>query len=142
VKRRVFALLAGSAAFARPPVASAQQSARTYRIGILSLLDAENTTSMKWLVERLLAAGYEQERNLVIGFRSASGQPERLQPLAAELVALRPDVLAEGTTLASVRVPLPTRGHRLPLGGCGGVAPSRSSGYAVNSSRTRTMQAS
>jgi hypothetical protein len=105
VKRRVFALLAGSAAFARPPVASAQRSARTYRIGILSLLEAENTTSMKWLVERLLALGYEQERNLVIDFRSASGQPERLQPLAAELVALRPDVLVAGFgTLAAKTV--------------------------------------
>ena len=40
--------------------------------------------------------GYNDGKNLTLTYRSADGRPERLPPLAAELVQARPDVLVTG----------------------------------------------
>jgi len=44
--------------------------------------------------------GYVEGRNVAIEFRWAEGRMDRLSPLAAELVALKPDVIVVGTTPA------------------------------------------
>jgi putative ABC transport system substrate-binding protein len=79
-----------------PLAGRAQQMAKTWRIGILTLLENENNTSMKWMLARLHELGYDEGRNLAVDYRSAAGQADRLPQLAAELVALRPDVLVAG----------------------------------------------
>ena len=50
--------------------------------------------------QRLSELGYVEGRNLAIEFRTASGRAERLPELAAELIALRPDVLFVASTQA------------------------------------------
>jgi putative ABC transport system substrate-binding protein len=52
-------------------------------------------------VSGLSEYGYSQERNLTLDERWAEGSVDRLQVLAAELVALKPDVLV-GQEVAAV----------------------------------------
>ena len=51
---------------------------------------------MRAMVERLHELGYVEGRNMTFDYRSADGQPERLRPLAQELVRAKPDVLIAG----------------------------------------------
>src|SRR5829696_442136 len=102
MRRREFLSLLGIAIATWPLAASAQQMAKTWRIGILTLLENENDTSMKWMLVRLHELGYHEGRNLAVDYRSAAGQADRLPQLATELVALRPDVMVAGIgTLAA-----------------------------------------
>ena len=102
MRRREFFSLLGIAMATWPLAARAQQMAKTWRIGILTLLENENNTSMKWMLARLHELGYDEGRNIAVDYRSAAGQADRLPQLAAELVALRPDVLVAGIgTLAA-----------------------------------------
>jgi len=99
-RRTIIALAAlGSVPFA----AEAQQAAKVPRIGYLSLNLAANTRGREAFLERLRDLGYVQGRNVVIEYRSAEGQLERLPVLAAELVALKVDVIvAAGGTLVAL----------------------------------------
>jgi ABC-type uncharacterized transport system substrate-binding protein len=53
--------------------------------------------------------GYVEGHNLVIEYRSAEGNPERLPALAAELVALKVDVIVSGTVVAVLPAKQATR---------------------------------
>jgi putative ABC transport system substrate-binding protein len=53
--------------------------------------------------------GYVEGRTLVIEYRSAEGKPERLPALAAELVALKVDVIVAGNTLGALAAKQATR---------------------------------
>ena len=94
--RREFITLAGAAAAAWPPIARAQQPAKSYRVGFLALVPGEDGTLMKALLERLHELGYSEGKNLTFEYRSAEGRPERLPSLAMELVRTNPDVLIAG----------------------------------------------
>ena len=83
-----------------PSAAGAQQAAKITRIGFLAL----NLTAAPHVPEAfrqgLRDLGYVEGRNVVIEYRDAEGKLERLPALAAELVALKVDViLADGGTL-------------------------------------------
>ena len=98
------ALLALGAA---PIAVEAQPGARVARIGYLS----PNLASSPYLRDAFLQAlrdlGHVEGRNLVIEYRDAEGKLERLPALAAELLALKVDVIfvAGGTrvTLAAMQ---------------------------------------
>jgi putative ABC transport system substrate-binding protein len=98
LKRRDFiTLLGGAAATAWPLAGRAQQSGgKPFRIGYLALIPGEDKTLMKALLERLNELGYREGVNMVVDYRSAEGHPERLGPLATELVAAKPDALIAG----------------------------------------------
>jgi putative tryptophan/tyrosine transport system substrate-binding protein len=97
IRRREFiTLLGGASAAAWPPALYAQQADRSYRIGFLALVPGEDATLMKALLERLHELGYSERTNMTFKYRSAEGRPERLAPLAVELVQDRPDVLIAG----------------------------------------------
>jgi putative ABC transport system substrate-binding protein len=82
-----------------PLPAEAQQTAK---IGYLTLnLDA-STRSRDAFRQGLRDLGYVEGRNLVIEDRGAGGKPERLAALAAELVALKVDVIVAPGTLAAL----------------------------------------
>src|SRR5262245_16444889 len=82
-----------------PLPAEAQQTAK---IGYLTLnLDA-STRSRDAFRQGLRDLGYLEGRNLVIEDRGAGGKPERLAALAAELVALKVDVIVAPGTLAAL----------------------------------------
>src|SRR5713226_2139832 len=93
--RRAF--VTGSLTLLGPPLAAqAQQAAKTARIGYL----AGNLTASPHLPEAfrqgLRDLGYVEGRNVVIEYRDAEGKFERLPALAAELVALKVDVILAG----------------------------------------------
>jgi putative ABC transport system substrate-binding protein len=95
VDRRRFLLTSLAGALAAPHGADAQQPTKVARIGYLTTADV--ATAPHHLREAFLKGlrdlGYVEGRNLVIEIRSAEGKFERLPALAAELVALKVDVI-------------------------------------------------
>jgi putative ABC transport system substrate-binding protein len=96
MRRREFITLLGGAAATWPAALYSQQAGRSYRISFLALVPGEDATLMKALLERLHELGYSEGANLTFKYRSAEGRPERLAPLAMELVQDGPDVLVAG----------------------------------------------
>lgn len=101
VRRRQF-LVAAGAVLAGPRVAGAQQSAKVARVGFLSLDLAGNPRGTDSFVAGLRDLGYLQGRNVVIEYRDAEGKFERFPALAAELVALKVDVIVAPSVVASL----------------------------------------
>jgi putative ABC transport system substrate-binding protein len=97
MKRREFVTLLGSAA-AVPWVlgAHAQQPPRMRRIGVLDTLaadDPEASVRHGAFMQGLQELGWGIGRNLRIDTRWAAGDTGRIRSLAAEMVALGPDVI-------------------------------------------------
>ena len=102
LRRAVFALgLALSVgSMALSLAGEAQQAAKVYRIGVLSLTSFDNTTLAAVTIEGLGKLGYVVGRNIVVEDRFADGKVERLPALAAELVRLKVDVIVAGAQSA------------------------------------------
>ena len=100
-RREFIATLAGGLV-AAPLAAEAQQAAKVPRIGYLFSNLA--TPSHLWEAFRqgLRDLGYVEGRNVVIEYRDAEGKLDRLPALAAELVALKVDVIVAPATPATV----------------------------------------
>ena len=97
MRRREFIALVGGAA-AWPLGASAQQAAKVPRIGWLAGDLAPGQHLPEAFRQGLRDLGYVEGRNVAIEYRDAEGKSVRLPALAAELVALKVDViLAPGT---------------------------------------------
>jgi len=73
------------------PVSEAQQARKVYRIGLLTLVALPQYEDI--LRRSLSDYGYVEGRNLTIEWREAEGKTERLATLAADLVALKVDVI-------------------------------------------------
>ena len=102
VQRRQFLIAAGSL-LAAPLAAEAQQTAKAARIGYLSPNLAASPHLRVAFRQGMRDLGYVEGRNVVIEFRDAERKTERLPALAAELVALKVDVIVtEGAHLAPV----------------------------------------
>ncbi len=84
-----------------PLAAEAQQPGKVFRVGFLtaysSSADASLFDSFRQGMRNL---GYEEGRNVAYETRWAEGRLERLPGLAAELVALKPDVMLVSSTPA------------------------------------------
>jgi putative tryptophan/tyrosine transport system substrate-binding protein len=95
MKRREFAgLVAGAAVW--PLVARAQQGAGMRHLGVLAGYAANDSLGQSLaaiLPQSLAALGWIEGQNIQIDWRWASADPKLYQSYAAELVALRPDVL-------------------------------------------------
>ena len=87
---------------AAPLAAEAQQAAKVARIGYLAPNLAANPQFPEAFRQGLRDLGYVESRNLVIEIRSAEGKFERLPALAAELLALKVDVIVAGGTPAAL----------------------------------------
>jgi ABC-type uncharacterized transport system substrate-binding protein len=85
-----------------PLAAKPQQAAKVARIGYLTPNLAANPQFPEAFRQGLRDLGYVESRNLVIEIRSAEGKFERLSALAAELVALKVDVIVAGGTPAAL----------------------------------------
>jgi putative ABC transport system substrate-binding protein len=93
MRRREFIPLLGGA-LAWPLAAHAQQPTKVIRIGFLDPDFASNQEVYNERFRaRLRAFGYLEGKNIIIEFRYAEGNHERLSALAAELVHLGVDVL-------------------------------------------------
>jgi putative ABC transport system substrate-binding protein len=100
-RRRQF-LAAVGAVLAMPRAGEAQQARNVARIGLLASNAASNQRSSEAFIMGLRDLGYVDGRNLVIEYRDAAGQVEKLFTLAAELVALKIDVIVAPSTPAAV----------------------------------------
>jgi putative ABC transport system substrate-binding protein len=83
-------LLGGTAAW---PLAARAQQTKVHRIGALLLGNADAESFRMELREGLRKSGYIEGQNLLFDFRSAEGKLDLLPKLAAELVALKVDVI-------------------------------------------------
>ena len=99
MKRREFIALVSGAVAAWPLAARAQPSERVYRIGFLGVTShAEYGAQVDGLRRGLSQLGYEEGKNIVIEYRWAGGQYDRLPELAAELVNLNVHVVVTHST--------------------------------------------
>jgi putative ABC transport system substrate-binding protein len=107
--RRAFISTLAGGLLTAPLSAQAQQADKVVRIGYLS----PNLGAFPHLNEAFLQGlrdlGYVEDRNLVIEYRDAEGKPERLPALAAELVALKVDVIVAPSTPAALAAKHTTR---------------------------------
>jgi putative ABC transport system substrate-binding protein len=94
MRRREFITLVGGAAVAWPLAASAQQPARTWRIGVLIV-----PHRIEAVRQGLRDVGYFEGRNIIIDYRPID-KYDQLPALAAELVALKVDVIVAGGSQA------------------------------------------
>jgi putative ABC transport system substrate-binding protein len=93
MQRRDFLIaFAGVAALA--PTTFAQKAQRTFRIGQLHASPATDALRLSApFMPALAEQGFVEGRNLIVDTRSAEGHLDRLPALAAELVALKPDLI-------------------------------------------------
>jgi putative ABC transport system substrate-binding protein len=103
MNRRAFIVaLVGAAAW---PVISRAQSERIWRVGYLGASGASTEKITFVLLEtfrlELQQLGYVEGKNLRLDIRLARGDYARLPDLAAELVALAPDVIVSGSTVTT-----------------------------------------
>src|SRR6266545_3145453 len=105
-RETVLALLALGAA---PLAAEAQQAAKVARIGYLSPNLASSPHLRDAFLQGLRDLGYVEGRNVVIEYRNAEGKVERLPALAAELVALKVDVIVAPSKVATLAARQATR---------------------------------
>ncbi len=117
MKRRDFITLIGGTAVCWPSAAFAQDAAKVYRVGLLSLGApfAANSPLGAALIHGLAQDGYIVDKNLAFERLGAGGRVDRLPQLVAELVASKVDVIVtsgypsalaakQGTTLPVVSV--------------------------------------
>src|SRR5882672_3114148 len=104
MRRREFIAGISGATLAWPLAARAQQPAgRVYRIGYQSIAPREPTLHLiKAFEDGLRSLGYRVGDNVVIEYRFANGEMERLPALAADLVRLGVDVIVTGNNANTV----------------------------------------
>jgi putative ABC transport system substrate-binding protein len=107
--RRTFLAGTGAVLLAAPLAAEAQQPAKIPRIGYLTGSLAASPHLPEAFRQGLRDLGYVESRNVVIEFRDAEGKLERLPALAAELVALKADVIVAGGTPVALAAKQATR---------------------------------
>jgi len=82
---------------AAPLTVEAQQPAKVYRVGFLSLLPQEQALShIKALHEGLRGLGYIEGQNIILEYQFADGTAERLPDLVAELIHRKVDIIVTG----------------------------------------------
>jgi putative ABC transport system substrate-binding protein len=111
MKRREFLGILGWAV-AWPAAAKAQTSERTRVIGVLEILgadDPEAKTRSAVFAQALQRLGWTVGGNLKIETRNVGGDLERLRGYAAELIALKPDVIVSVGSVTVAPLQLATR---------------------------------
>jgi putative ABC transport system substrate-binding protein len=94
MKRRDFiALVGGATALGWPFAARGQQPTKPHRVGVVTLGDAVAKSFEVELREGLRQSGLIEGQNLQYEFRAADGNIALLPKIAAELVALKVDVI-------------------------------------------------
>ena len=93
-------LVAAILSFAISLAADAQATGKVYRIGYLSIGSASSTYTRPLEAFRrgLRELGWDEGRNLLIEYRYAEGQADRLSALADELVRLKVDLIVASPT--------------------------------------------
>jgi putative tryptophan/tyrosine transport system substrate-binding protein len=93
-RRQFITLLGGAAAVAWPRAVTAQQTGKMSRIGYLgSSSPSLEPHYVEAFRQKLRDLGHVEGENIVIEYRWAEGQDDRLPNLATELVRLEPDII-------------------------------------------------
>ena len=100
--RRAFLAGTGAVLLAVPLAAEAQQAVKVARIGWLGNNPGNSPHLREAFLQGLRDLGYVEGRNLVMEYRFAEGKLERLPALAAELVALKVDVIVGPATASAL----------------------------------------
>ena len=101
MNRRTFLGALTGGFLAAPLAAEAQQAGKVWRIGVLAgspPTTPEAARPWEALMLRLRELGYVEGQNLVVERRWAEGRADRYHELAAEIVALKPDVIIAAFT--------------------------------------------
>ena len=93
IRRPTLAVALALGFLAAPLAAEAQHAPKVARIGYLAGNLAATPHRPEAFRQALRDLGYVEGRNVVIEYRDAEGKIERLPALAAELVALKVDVI-------------------------------------------------
>ena len=93
IGRREFFTLLGGGAAAWPFAASAQQSAKMPRLGVLLYSTPQSDPQMEAVRSGLRELGYVEGSSLVVSYGYAEGKSERLADLAVALAREKPDLL-------------------------------------------------
>jgi putative tryptophan/tyrosine transport system substrate-binding protein len=110
MRRREFITRIAGLAAAWPFAARAQQAPIRPLIGVLSPLSAAAASRYDAAFRSALRdLGYVEGRNMTLALRYGDGAPERMAPLARELVALNPDVIVAGAHSGALAVHGATR---------------------------------
>jgi putative ABC transport system substrate-binding protein len=117
ISRRQFGAALGGAV-AWPIAARGQQAVLTKRIGLMA---NEPLPFIDAFRKKLQQLGYIENRNIVIEYRYASGQEDRNEGFAAELVALPVDLIVVSGTTAAVAAKRATTSIPVVLGSVGDV---------------------
>jgi putative ABC transport system substrate-binding protein len=108
--RRKIILAFGASALASPLSLFAQPATKVWRIGFLGAASASGyVKEVEAIRARLRDLGYVENKNIVIEFRWAENDPERLKAMAAELIALKPDVIITHAVLGTRAVAQETK---------------------------------
>jgi len=113
-RREFMALLGGAAAC--PLTARAQQGERVRRVAMLvgqAEADPDMQARLDAFRQALQGLGWIEGRNVHIDYRFADGHEDRFQPLAKELVALKPELIFAQSTPAAAAVQ--RESHTLPI---------------------------
>jgi putative tryptophan/tyrosine transport system substrate-binding protein len=100
VRRREFVTLLGGAA-AWPLAARAQQPDRMRRIGVLLVGLSPESKEAKHFRLGLRDAGYSEGRDVIIEWRSANGDYDRVPELVADLIHSKVDVIVQDSTVGT-----------------------------------------
>lgn len=95
------AIVVGLSTLAAPQAPHGQPAGKVWRLGVLSGGSA-GAAPLEAFRQGLRELGWVEGQNLVVEYRLAEGQTERLPALARELVQLKVDVIAAGPTPPAV----------------------------------------
>jgi putative tryptophan/tyrosine transport system substrate-binding protein len=113
-------VLVGALLFALSFPAQAQEAAKIWRLGVLvsssSSLNASRDAALR---QGLHEIGYVEGKNLIIDYRYAEGNLDRLSELAADLVRLKPDLIVVGGTRVAVAAKRATSTIPIVVAGAG-----------------------
>jgi putative tryptophan/tyrosine transport system substrate-binding protein len=102
MNRREFITLLGGAVAAWPLAAAAQQQATSpRRIGVLLVGLSPESKEAKQFRLGLRDAGYSEGRDVVIEWRSANGDYDRVPELVADLIRNKMDVIVQDSTIGT-----------------------------------------
>jgi putative ABC transport system substrate-binding protein len=108
--RRTFVGTLTLSLLAAPLAAEAEQAGKVYRVGYLTVPSRETAQGVANSFQRALRdLGWIEGQNVVVNYRFADSDVDRLPDLAVELVRLRADVIVAGANAAVVAAKNTTR---------------------------------
>jgi putative tryptophan/tyrosine transport system substrate-binding protein len=100
----------------------AQEPKQVYRVGMLRVDSADDARAQgltEVFRQGLRELGYREGQNVLVEYRHAEGKLDRLPKMAADLVALRPDVIVSQGTPATLALKQATSSIPIVVGGAG-----------------------